>query len=465
MWNRLVSWLRGAPVGDEVDRRNAPTMQLLLILIGCAVPLNAAYYVFIVGLEFRPGWAVDLGTDVAISLMAWVSVALIRRGRFRLAIMLFLATTLASAGAAYATAGFQPSQTDKLPVLLLALGGLVLGRGALWTIFALLMAIFALGMLTDVMRAQQAGHGIGDVLSAGPPTIIGYFIIAIILDRTIAALRESLAESDARRRELQLEMAERERAQTQLIHAQKLEATGRLASGIAHDFGNILDVILGFARQRHDAEDLPDACHARDALADSLEGIETAARRGTAITRKLLGFSRADLLKPQTFDLGEAVADLQPMLRQLFPPSVRLSLDNGDRPLAVHIDRSELEMMLLNIAANARDAMPGGGRFEVRVFEADAMACISLADSGHGMDARLLRHIFEPFFTTKDASTGTGLGLSVIQDLVRAVGGDIGVESTPGAGSTFTVRLPLAASAPVSWIGATNTTAPDGPHL
>lgn len=220
-----------------------------------------------------------------------------------------------------------------------------------------------------------------------------------------------------------------------------------LASGIAHDFGNILDVILGFAGQRHDAEDLPDARQSRDALADSLEGVETAARRGTAITRKLLGFSRADLLKPQTFDLRDAVADLQPMLRQLFPPSVRLSLETGDVPLPVHIDRSELEMMLLNVAANARDAMPDGGGFEVRVLDDDGMAGIHLADSGHGMDAQVLRQIFEPFFSTKDATGGTGLGLSVIQDLVRAAGGDIRVDSAPGRGTTFMIRLPHAGNA------------------
>jgi signal transduction histidine kinase len=263
----------------------------------------------------------------------------------------------------------------------------------------------------------------------------------------VTALRETLAESESRGRDLQREMAERERAQAQLIHAQKLEATGRLASGIAHDFGNLLDVILGFARQRHDAGDLPDARQSRDALADSLEGVETAARRGTAITRKLLGFSRADLLKPQTFDLRDAVADLQPMLRQLFPPSVRLSLETGDTPLPVYIDRSELEMMLLNVAANARDALPDGGRFDVRVRDAGDMAGVSLSDSGHGMDAQVLRQIFEPFFSTKNAAEGTGLGLSVIQDLVRAVGGDIHVDSAIGRGTTFVIRLPRAGEA------------------
>jgi signal transduction histidine kinase len=104
-------------------------------------------------------------------------------------------------------------------------------------------------------------------------------------------------------------------------------------------------------------------------------------------------------------------------------------------------------MMLLNVAANARDAMPHGGLFEIQVFDADGMAGIRLADSGHGMDTQVQRRIFEPFFSTKDASVGTGLGLSVIQDLVRAAGGDIRVDSAPGHGTTFVIRLPRAGNA------------------
>ena len=443
MSNRILTWLRSAPIADPVDRRNAPVMQVLLLCYGFLLPANWAWRMLVKGVP--EGWATVVALDLLTAAFALACIVLIRRGRFRPAVVLFLAALLAGLEFVYLDLGAQSQLVDQLTTaLVLMISGLVLGRRALWIGFAVLMVVFATGFATDIRSAIEAGESVGRALRNVPAFVIPPLLIAAILDRTVTALRESLAESESRGRELQREMAERERAQSQLIHAQKLEATGRLASGVAHDFNNILDVILGFARQRHAASDLADARESLDALAGSLDGVETAARRGTAITRKLLGFSRADLLKPQTFDLGEAVADLQPMLRQLFPPSVRLSLDTGDRPLAVHIDRSELEMMLLNIAANARDAMPGGGRFEVRVLEANGMACIALADSGHGMDARTLRHIFEPFFTTKDASTGTGLGLSVIQDLVHAVGGDIRVDSTPGAGSTFTLRLPLA---------------------
>jgi signal transduction histidine kinase len=446
MFSRFLHWLRDVPIADPVDRRNAPTMMLLQLFYGVMLPVIWAWHIHSSG--FRPMARVVFTVDMVVAATAWLGIWLIRRGHFRLPVKLFIGMLLLAMGITFALVGVQSQLIDPAPTMLcLAIGGLVLGRQTLWTVWALVLAIFAIGFHTSVEKAIEAGTSTQRAIEDAPAVLITYTLVTIILDRTVAALRESLAESESRGRELRREMAERERAQAQLIHAQKLEATGRLASGVAHDFNNILDVILGFARQRHAAEDLADARESREALAGSLEGVETAARRGTAITRKLLGFSRADLLKPQTFDLREAVADLQPMLRQLFPPSVRVSIEACAEPVPVHVDRSELEMMLLNIAANARDAMPGGGRFEARVREAGGMAAVALTDSGHGMEPQVLRHVFEPFFTTKDAGTGTGLGLSVIQDLVRAIGGDIGVESAPGRGATFVLRLPLAAAA------------------
>lgn len=443
MWNRILTWLRSAPIADPVDRRNAPTMILLQLFYGVMLPIIWAWHIHNSG--FRPVAQVVFAVDMLVSATSWLGIWLIRRGHFRLPVKLFIGMLLLAMGITFALVGVQSQLIDPAPTMLcLAIGGLVLGRQALWTVWALLLAIFAIGFHTSAEQALAAGTPVHRAVEDVPAVLITYTLVTIILDRTVAALRESLAESESRGRELQREMAERERAQAQLIHAQKLEVTGRLASGIAHDFNNILAVVQGFASQRHAAEDVDDDRLARDMLSGSLEGVETAARRGSAITGKLLGFSRADLLKPQTFDLRDAAVDLQPMLRQLFPSSVRLSLDAGDMPLPVHIDRSELEMMLLNVAANARDAMPDGGRFEVRVQAAGGMAGVDLVDSGHGMDAQVLRRIFEPFFSTKTGSGGTGLGLSVIQDLVRAAGGDVRVASTPGRGTTFTIQLPLA---------------------
>lgn len=444
LWKGPLRWLRGAPITDEVDRRNAPVMQLLLLFYGIALPANWAWH-----LSSRPiptGWTIVLVLDLITASLALFSVFLIRHGNFRLAIKLFVGALLASLALAYHMLGAQAQLIDQVSVILtLAISGLVLGRRALWTAFAMLMIVFAIGFITDANNAEQTAQWIRNSMRNAPSLVLSYLLITIILDRTLTALRESLADSNARRRELQLEMAERERAQAQLIHAQKLEATGRLASGVAHDFNNILDVILGFSRQRHRIGDEGDLRTQANELTDTLEGVEIAARRGTAITRKLLSFSRSDLLKLEVFDAGHAIAELAPMLRQLFPPTVRVEATTDPAPLPVRMDRSELELMVFNIAANARDAMPDGGRFSIGVARTeDGKVEIALADDGHGMDEQVQRHIFEPFFTTKSAADGTGLGLSVIRDLVTAAGGGIRVDSTVGTGTTFILRLPLA---------------------
>ncbi len=449
MLNGVTRWLRGAPLTDEVDRRNAPVMQLLLLFYGIALPANWAWH-----LSSRPipkGWTIVLVLDLITASLALFSVFLIRRGNFRLAIKLFVGALLASLLLAYHMLGAQAQLIDQVSVILtLVISGLVLGRRALWIVFSLLMVVFAVGFITDANNAEQTAQWIRNSMRNAPSLVLSYLIITIILDRTLTALRESLAESNARRLELQLEMAERERAQAQLIHAQKLEATGRLASGVAHDFNNILDVILGFSSQRHRLQDVGGDRERSDALSDTLEGVEIAAKRGTAITRKLLSFSRSDFLKLQVFDAAQAIAELQPMLRQLFPPTVRLESTSDAPPLPVRMDRSELELMILNIAANARDAMPDGGRFLIEVKRAGDKVEISMSDDGHGMDEQVQRHIFEPFFTTKSAADGTGLGLSVIRDIAAAAGGDIRVDSAIGKGSAFYLRLPLVTTEPQS---------------
>ncbi len=445
MWNRVLTWLGSAPIADEVDRRNAPVMQLLLLFYGIALPANWAWH-----LSSRPipkGWTIVLILDLITASLALFSVFLIRRGKFRIAIKLFVAAQLASLTLAYHMLGAQAQLIDQVSVIMvLVISGLVLGRRALWTAFCLLVVVFAIGFVTDANNSQQSAQWIANSLRNAPSLVLSYLIITIILDRTLTALRESLAESKGRQRELQREMAERERAQAQLIHAQKLEATGRRASGVAHDFNNILDVILGFSSQRHRLQELSDERERTDGLADALDGVEVAARRGTALSRKLLSFSRRDLLKLETFDLSAALAELQPMLRQLFPPKVRLQYAASEEPLPVRMDRSELELMVLNIAANARDAMPEGGHFTATVSQSGGHAEIAMADDGQGMDDLVKRQIFEPFFTTKSAADGTGLGLSVIRDLIAAAGGDIRIESELGKGSTFYLRLPLAAA-------------------
>jgi len=446
MWNRSVSWLRSAPIDDPIDRRNAPVMQALFLFLGITTPLVWAFQV--IAFPMPRGGFVSMGTSAITTLAAWVGVTLIRKGRFRAAIVTYLAALLLSLQVVHLALGYRLLMMDQLDqFLLLIISALVLGRRALWWSWAALIVIALSGCIVDAIAAARAGESIAFAFSNFPSIALTYLIVAVILDRTATALRESLDEARRRSRELQHEMAERERAQSQLIHAQKMEATGRLASGVAHDFRNILDVILGFAHQRHSSEDLASDRAQASALMASLEGTETAAKRGLAITRKLLGFSRNDLLKVEVFDARLDLLELAPMLRQLFPPGIRLEMDCGEHPVPVRLDRSEFELMMLNIAANARDAMPDGGRFTVALSSQGDSALISLRDTGHGMEQRVRERIFEPFFSTKPATQGTGLGLSVIHDLVAIAGGGIEVRSAPGEGTEFRILLPLALAA------------------
>jgi signal transduction histidine kinase len=460
MWNRFVQWLRGAPIADPIDRRNAPVMQLLLLFYALLLPVNWAWRIASGG-EVNEARMLILVLDLLVAALAVVSIVMIRHGRFRPAIMLFLAMQLISLEVVFARTGVLSQVVDPAPTMLtLVISGLVLGRRALWIAFALLMAVFATGFVVEVNQAIEAGASVSAGLVNLPAVVISYTLITIILDRSIKALRESLAESNARGRELQREMAERERTQTQLVHAQKMEATGRLASGIAHDFNNVLGVILGFSGERHRLDD-PDPDPRRDAIsmAQALEGVEEAARRGAAINRKLLSFSRHEVARAETFDAADAMRELQPMLHRMLGSNVRLNLTLAEAPLPIRIDRSQFELMLLNLAANARDAMPDGGDFYIRVGPAPLPVAgveITLTDTGHGMSETVREHAFEPFFTTKPYGSGTGLGLAVAYNLIRNARGEIDVDSEPGRGATFRVLLPPPADIPAEpSIGAT----------
>lgn len=458
MWQRLIAWLKRLPIDDPVDLRNAFFMQLLMIYEGCEIPLNKLYL-----LGFNATYAllrqgniaawprfaleIDIGTDLIITLSAWTGFYLLRRGRFRAAVAQFLAVLLLSAAIAYSTFGYTAWPHDLVAVVALALGGLMLGRRALWTIYAIVMAIFIAGMTRDQYRHT---HALWPQLAAYDGLIslaLSYLLVVIILDRSTSALRNSLAESNQQRQQLQHEMIEREQAQEQLLHAQKMDAVGRLTSGIAHDFNNVLGIILGFSMERHRLNE-PGARTDIDAraLADALEGVEMAARRGASISGKLLNFSRHDMTHIETFDAGEALRELKPLLRQLLPTDVRLVIDVAPLPLPIGFDRSQFELAVLNIASNARDAMPDGGSFTIQAGRStDSMVCIAMSDTGTGMPEAIRQRIFEPFFTTKPADSGTGLGLSVVYALIERASGGIDVHSKAGEGTTLTLRLPLCA--------------------
>lgn len=460
LWRHVLEWLKKAPVTDPIDRRNAPFMQLLLIYIGCkTLPykiylllFNPSYKIFFPGHEW-PGappfpMAFDLGTDLLLTVSAWAGLYMIRKGAFRQAVMLLLCAMALEALIAYAAFGYLIWRVDMIAFEVFALAGFMHSRKALWLLFGAFILASAAGMTTDYFRNPQVMHSLR-VYNALPPLILAYFVLVVILDRTSTSLRRALAESDRQRHQLQQEMAERERAQEQLLHAQKVDAIGRLSSGIAHDFNNVIGIILGFSLERHRLDE-PGAVRNAEALAlaNALDGVEMAARRGAAISRKLLNFSRSDITRAEVFDAIAALEELVPMLHQLFPSSIRLVLETGDSPLPICFDRSQFELAILNIASNARDAMPDGGEFIIAAAGGDSFASLTLRDSGSGMSDEVRQHIFEPFFTTKPASKGTGLGLAVIHRLIQNAGGRIEVESSTATGTSLRIELPLA-TAPV----------------
>ncbi len=258
------------------------------------------------------------------------------------------------------------------------------------------------------------------------------------------------------------DVTERKGLEAQLRHAQKMEAVGRLAGGVAHDFNNLLTVIQGRS------EVLLSKMSPRDPLRVGAEEIQKAGERGVLLTRQLLTFSRKNVATPEDLDAGEVVRSMESLLSRLIGPDVRLVTRTGKWPLHVRADRGQLEQVLANLAANARDAMPQGGDLCIEVSATDVGAevkgpsvppgpyvVVSVTDQGCGMTPDVQSHLFEPFFTTKEQGKGTGLGLSVVYGIVRQSGGDVLVQSEPGRGSTFRVCLPrLGATEPAAGAAA-----------
>lgn len=438
----FVRWLRDVPIDDPVDRRSAPAMQALFLLFGAGLSVLESARM----LAGRPISAGSLVVNFSIAVVALVALVLLRKGHFRASVILFLSAGLVLMALSYSSAGLVAERVNfGAHPLFMILAALMLGRRALWWNCLALAVCILLGAVRDVHKGLYHWHDVWGVMLGAVPNLL---IIAVLLDRGVTALQESLAEARARgeslivaNRRLQEETREREELQDRLVHAQKVEAVGRMASGIAHDFNNILGVILGYAqwRTRHPGV---------DALKRALAGIEAAATRGAAVSRTLLGFSRRDIAQSETFDARVALLALGPMLRQLFGKDVLVNIEVGDEPLPIHMDRGRFDLSVLNIASNARDAMGQHGHFELVARRAhgahgkDAMEIV-LSDDGCGMAPEVLDRIFEPFYTTKPRGHGTGLGLSVVRDVVQLAGGGMEVQSAVAQGTTVRIHLPV----------------------
>jgi PAS domain S-box-containing protein len=271
---------------------------------------------------------------------------------------------------------------------------------------------------------------------------------------TEAALREI---NETLEQRVATALIEREAAQQQLAHAQKMEAVGQLTGGVAHDFNNLLTAISG---------NLELICHAAGSSAERVRHLAAAAvratERGARLTASLLAFARKQRLETQTAEANLLLAEFAPLVRRAVGESVEVEFDLDPALAACEVDAGQLEAAVLNLALNARDAMPAGGRLTITTQNAGLgladlagnveaapgrFVAITVQDTGHGMEPGILERVFEPFFTTKEVGKGTGLGLSQVYGFVRQLGGHVAIDSTPGRGTRVTMYLPAVAVA------------------
>lgn len=236
--------------------------------------------------------------------------------------------------------------------------------------------------------------------------------------------------------DLRREAEERLRVEDQLRQSQKMEAMGQLTGGIAHDFNNLLNVIMGNVDRalRHLPADAP----VRQNLANAL----TAGERAGALTEKLLGFARRQPLEIAVMQVGPVIEDLRPLIERAVGERVIVELDIPGALPAVRIDRHGLESAILNLAINARDAMPAGGTLSIAIAANEDSVIVAVRDTGTGMDEETRRRATEPFFTTKPIGQGTGLGLSQVYGFIAQMGGGLEIESVAGEGTSITLSLP-----------------------
>jgi two-component system, cell cycle sensor histidine kinase and response regulator CckA len=288
----------------------------------------------------------------------------------------------------------------------------------------------------------------------GIPTPIGlrwYLVTVVPLYRVDATLRSAVVTLD--------DVTERRALAAQLAHAQKMEGIGQLAGGMAHDFNNLLTTILGNAQLA--LMNVPRG----SSLADDLTQICEAAQRGAALTHHVLTFARKQIVAPRIVDVAHLTDGIEKLLQRTIGEQVKLRRERAPDTGSVQIDPGELEQIIVNMAINARDAMPAGGELVIGTLNRDVDAdlaqahpgaapgeyvAITIRDTGDGMSPETLSRAFEPFFTTKPVGGGTGLGLSICYGIVKQARGFITVQSVEGSGTTFTVFLPRTTTAPVA---------------
>jgi signal transduction histidine kinase/CheY-like chemotaxis protein len=454
------SWLARIKARNLMEQRQAYLLQVSLLFVG------AAFLVGALSNALRPN---PVGNGLSANLIAAtvtaVLLVVLRRGFFRAVAWLTVGALIAAFGQALANTGSVQGGTYlALLMVPIVLAGLILPR---WGLLVTLIAVIGTGVLAVRAQPITTVPSLADMLGN---FLYASLLTAGVVDGFGGTLRSALARAIAHEQELeatrvklqdavrslQAEIDERERLEAQLAQAQRLESIGRLAGGVAHDFNNMLMAIGGYAETL--SADLDPADPGQQGLA----GIRQAVDQAASLTRQLLAFSRNQELRPTVIDMREVVTTVEPLLRRLLGARIRLDIRPSADLWPALADRTKLEAVLVNLAVNARDAMPGGGTITIETANVELdetyasshaevvpgpYAMIAVSDTGTGIDDETASHIFEPFFTTKEVGKGTGLGLATVYGTVRQSGGHIWVYSEPGRGTSFKIYLPRSEAA------------------
>jgi two-component system cell cycle sensor histidine kinase/response regulator CckA len=288
----------------------------------------------------------------------------------------------------------------------------------------------AVGKINELVGLKKDGTEFPVELSVAPINLNGNW-------HAVGILRDTSERKKAEK--------ENENLQAQIVQAGKMESVGRLAGGVAHDFNNMLGVIIGNAELELRQPNLPDS------IQSSLREILSAAHHSAEITRHLLAFARKQPVSLKVLDLNEIISNMRNMIERLLGEQIELRWTPGENLSQVNLDPSQISQIIFNLAANGRDAIDGKGTITIETSSCDtppgsapaAYTLLEISDTGRGMDKEALKSIFDPFYSTKEFGKGTGLGLSIVEGIVKQNQGIINVYSEPGCGTTFKIYFPV----------------------
>jgi signal transduction histidine kinase/CheY-like chemotaxis protein len=298
-------------------------------------------------------------------------------------------------------------------------------------------AILVLVGLAIPLELRAGGADTAVYVAATIAAAWGGIVVHVMSRRALLRAEHHRAEAAGAAGKLSEQLAELKTLQEQLLHAQRMEAVGTLAAGIAHDMNNVLASIRNLGQLLLDGDGR-----------DDVQQIITQTERGAVLTRGLLAFSRRGHYRKHVLDLGTVLREVVPLLERTLPKTIAVKTELALDDVRVEADATQLEQVLVNLALNAKDAMQDTGTLTIRAAAVGGKASITVTDTGCGMDAATRGRVFEPFFTTKPLGQGTGLGLSTVWGIVQAHGGTIDVESEPGRGTTFTILVPTTMQRP-----------------